>query len=148
MFLDIAPQGIVQVNIRLNAVDAIDFGNVITRQLVAATGTQFEDRAMGFRDEFWDTSYSIDGRNCRVWRLLEITWQHFEDSCMVSRPYQLSATICQRHDHAICLDRGHLSAETGRSQSPAKQESRLLLKVSACWDTESGVHTIETDGEE
>ena len=67
---------------------------------------------------------------------------------MVSMPYQLSATICQRHDHAICLDRGHLWAETGRSQSPAKQESRLLLEVSVCWDTESGVHTIDSDGEE
>ena len=57
---------------------------------------------------------------------------------MISRPYLFSATVCQRRDRAICSDRGHPSAETGRSQSPAKQESRLFLEVNVCWDVELG----------
>ena len=54
MFLDTSPQSIMQVDIWLYTVDPIDLGDVVTRQLVAATGTDFEDRAVGFGDEIGD----------------------------------------------------------------------------------------------
>ena len=57
MLLDITPQSIVQVRIRLDAVDPIDLGLIVTRQLSATPRTHFEDRAMSFGDEFWDIGF-------------------------------------------------------------------------------------------
>lgn len=61
VFLDFAPQSFMQVDIRLNAVDAVDLRDVVTGQLIAAPGTYFEDCAIGFRDEFGDISLLLTG---------------------------------------------------------------------------------------
>lgn len=54
MFLDTSPQSIMQVDIWLYTVDPIDLGDVVTRQLIAATGSDFEDRTVSFGDEIGD----------------------------------------------------------------------------------------------
>ena len=47
----------MQVDVRFNAVDSADFGDVISRQLIAAAWTQLEDRAVGLADKFGDNGF-------------------------------------------------------------------------------------------
>lgn len=63
MFLNGAPQGIMQMEIRLDAVDSVDLRNVVSRQLVTASGSYFKNSAASFSDEVGDTCLCISGRN-------------------------------------------------------------------------------------
>ena len=54
IYLDVAPQSIVQVDIWLNAIYSVDLGDLVTGKLIAATRTDFDNCAIGFCDKFWE----------------------------------------------------------------------------------------------
>ena len=70
MFLNVASQNIVQADVRLDAVNPMDLRDVIAGKLIAATGTDFEDRAMSFCDEFRYICLELSGGNARSWKCL------------------------------------------------------------------------------
>ena len=59
VLLNRGPQRVVQVEVRLDAVDAVDFRHIVAGQLVAAAGPDLEDRAVGFVDEGGEVSLEL-----------------------------------------------------------------------------------------
>ena len=75
VLLDRGAQRVVQVGVRLDAVDAVDFRHVVAGQLVAAAGPDFEDRAVGFVDEGGEVSFELAGGDHFVWRMESQDWE-------------------------------------------------------------------------